>query len=147
METTSSQYYSLQEVLIAAFEQASKGKGKVRHSDQNKFEDQPILWIERMFCSFQLGQAVKKIHESQALDVNEAINELLGAINYLAAHIIYLRGENNETGANENKRPVTYDGTANRENDSHCRTANQETTGGLYEERIRRSQEKCTPEW
>ena len=83
-------YGRLEEVLTKAAEQASAGKGAERHADGQRFEDQPIMWIEREFRSFQLGQAVKKIHESQRLAPEAAARELLGAINYLAAKIIAL---------------------------------------------------------
>ena len=83
-------YGRLEEVLTKAAEQASAGKGAERHADGQRFEDQPIMWIEREFKSFQLGQAVKKIHESQRLAPDAAARELLGAINYLAAKIIAL---------------------------------------------------------
>ena len=83
-------YGRLEEVLTKAAEQASAGKGAERHADGQSFEEQPIMWIEREFKSFQLGQAVKKIHESQRLAPDAAARELLGAINYLAAKIIAL---------------------------------------------------------
>lgn len=83
-------YKSLQDVFDNAFTQASKGKGKERHADGKPFEDQPIMWIEEHFPSFQLGQAVKKLHESQKLPLDRAVAELHGAINFIAAHIIFL---------------------------------------------------------
>lgn len=83
-------YGRLEEVLTKAAEQASAGKGAERHADGQRFEDQPIMWIEREFKSFQLGQAVKKIHESQRLAPDAAARELLGAINYLAAKVVAL---------------------------------------------------------
>ena len=83
-------YGRLEEVLAKAAEQASAGKGAERHADGQSFEEQPIMWIEREFKSFQLGQAVKKIHESQRLAPEAAARELLGAINYLAAKVIAL---------------------------------------------------------
>ena len=86
-------YGRLEEVLTKAAEQASAGKGAERHADGQRFEDQPIMWIEREFKSFQLGQAVKKIHESQRLEPGAAVRELLGAINYLAAKVILTEGE------------------------------------------------------
>ena len=87
-------YNKLQAVLEQAFKHASQGKGKERHDVLGEnFEDQPIMWIEKHFKSFQLGQAVKKAHESQTLPKERAIAELLGAINYLAAKVIDL--ENN----------------------------------------------------
>jgi hypothetical protein len=84
-------YGRLDDVLAAAKDQAAGGKGKERHADDQPFEAQPIQWIEEHFKSFQLGQAVKKMHESQRLPKDAAINELLGAINYLAARVIFLQ--------------------------------------------------------
>jgi hypothetical protein len=83
-------YDSLKNILDLALKQASEGKGKERHANDKGFTEQPIFWIEEHFKSFQLGQAVKKIHESQSLPVERAGLELLGAINYLAAHYIHL---------------------------------------------------------
>ena len=45
---------------------------------------------EKHFKSFQLGQAVKKLRIANTLQKRGAIAELLGAINYLAAKVIYL---------------------------------------------------------
>lgn len=84
-------YSELANVLTAALMQASNGKGKERHADNQEFEKQPIMWIEEHFKSFQLGQAVKKIHESQRLPTEMAVAELLGAINFLAARVIFLQ--------------------------------------------------------
>lgn len=83
-------YADLASVLEDAYEQAAEGKGKDRHATGEDFRDQPIFWIEENFPSFQLGQAVKKIYESQRLDTSAACAELRGAIVYLAAHIIFL---------------------------------------------------------
>lgn len=85
------QYYLIGQVLQEALLQCAHGKGKERHADDDPFDEQPIMWIEEHFKSFQLGQAVKKIHESQRLDKEAAIAELLGAINYIAAQVIYLK--------------------------------------------------------
>lgn len=84
-------YASLDLVLKAALNQAADGKGKERHAEGEPFQEQPIIWIEKYFKSYQLGQAVKKIHESQRLPYEQAVGELLGAINYLAARIIFLK--------------------------------------------------------
>ena len=85
-------YKSLQDVFDNAFTQASKGKGKERHAVDNKpFENQPIFWIEEHFKSFQLGQAVKKMHESQILPLDHAIAELHGAMVFIAARVISLQ--------------------------------------------------------
>ena len=88
------EYHKLIDVLFRSLKQASQGKGKERHDVfGDNFEDQPIMWIEKHFKSFQLGQAVKKIHESQTLSKERAIAELLGAINYLAAKVIDLENK------------------------------------------------------
>lgn len=84
-------YKLLKETLDGALEQASKGKGLERHADNQSYEEQPIMWIEKYFQSYQLGQAVKKMHESQRLSKEAAIEELKGAINYIAAKIIFLQ--------------------------------------------------------
>lgn len=95
MENT--KYESLEKVLDLALHQAAEGKGKARHAEGQAYDEQPIMWIERHFNSYQLGQAAKKMHESQRLPKEMAINELLGAINYIAAKVIYLQKFNNET--------------------------------------------------
>lgn len=86
-------YRELWFTLSDAYLQASEGKGKERHADGQPFREQPMFWIEENFYSFQLGQAVKKIHESQRLDVEGAVAELEGAIVFLAAHILHLKKE------------------------------------------------------
>jgi len=84
-------YASLREVLDRAYQQASEGKGKERHGGELPFEDQPMQILSEMLGSDKglLFQAMKKIVESQRLDKEAAIEELLGAINYLAGAIIY----------------------------------------------------------
>ena len=84
-------YVELKEVFDLAYGEAAYGKGKDRHADNDRYEEQPIMWIERYFPSFQLGQAVKKMHESQRLPVNDAIKELHGAMVYIAARVVYLK--------------------------------------------------------
>jgi hypothetical protein len=88
---TTDPYYSLETALLDAFRQASKGKGKERHANDKPFEDQPIFWIDEHFKSFQLGQAVKKMHESQGMEPAQAIHELRGSIVYISARIITLQ--------------------------------------------------------
>lgn len=87
-------YASLRNVFRMAEEQASMGKGKNRHAvDGELFQDQQICEISRRIgIGFSLGQAVKKIYESDRLDKDASISELLGAINYIAAAII-VKGE------------------------------------------------------
>ena len=81
-------YQSLRDVLDEAFKQASEGKGRIRHGGDKPFEQQMTVEIARQFNGFPEGQALKKIFESKRLDKDAAINELLGAIVYLAMAII-----------------------------------------------------------
>lgn len=92
-------YSSLKRVLDMAYDQASSGKGKERHANNDTFESQPICQIPRYQGSidFVTGQAIKKCLEVTKLPTVDAkIRELLGAINYIAAGIIVLQeGSNN----------------------------------------------------
>lgn len=89
-----SAYDKLYYVLDRAFDQAAEGKGKERHAydDKEPFEKQPICEICTRLGSIDgaLFQAVKKIYECKRLPSERAVNELLGAINYIAAAIILL---------------------------------------------------------
>lgn len=85
------EYSDLFEVLRDALEEAQEGKGAVRHGNGLSFMEQPALTITRAVgLGFPLGQAMKKIQESQRMDPDAAKRELLGAINYLAAAILSL---------------------------------------------------------
>ena len=86
-------YQALHDILDAAVQQASSGKGKERHASGNAFTDQPIVTIGEQLGSnhFEIGQAIKKARESTRLPPDRAEAELLGAINYLAAAVIVLR--------------------------------------------------------
>lgn len=85
------EYSDLFEVLRDALEEAQEGKGAVRHGNGLSFTDQPALTITRSVgLGFPLGQAMKKIQESQRMDPDAAKRELLGAINYLAAAVLFL---------------------------------------------------------
>ena len=89
-------YDSLYKVLLAAYNQASNGKGKERHqlNDEEPFENQKICEIaRRLSIDYNLGQAVKKIYESKRLTDGRDIAELYGAINYIAAAIIVKQEE------------------------------------------------------
>ena len=91
-------YDSLRAVLLAAFDQASNGKGRERHSDGEPFEQQICCQITRRHgLAFATGQAAKKLDEVHRLlrdkGPNAAIAECLGAINYAAAAVIVLREE------------------------------------------------------
>ena len=91
-------YSSLWSVLMAAFDQASQGKGRERHAEDKPFDKQDICQEARdLGLAFPLGQARKKLKESlKLLDIKgpeAAIAECLGAINYAAAAVIVLQEE------------------------------------------------------
>ena len=84
-------YYPLFCVLNDALNEAQVGKGKERHGNGLSFTEQPALTITRAVgLGFPLGQAMKKIQECQRMDTDAAKRELLGAINYLAAAVLFL---------------------------------------------------------
>jgi hypothetical protein len=94
-----SSYSSLKRVLDMAYDQASSGKGKERHANNDTFESQPICQIPRYQGSidFVTGQAIKKCLEVTKLPTVDAkVRELLGAINYIAAGIIVLQEGSND---------------------------------------------------
>ena len=98
--TLNPKYDSLYKVLLAAYNQASCGKGKERHqlNDEEPFENQKICEIaRRLSIDYNLGQAVKKIYESKRLTDDRDIAELYGAINYIAAAIIVKQEEKNDS--------------------------------------------------
>ena len=86
-------YESLRLVLDEAYRQASQGKGKERHAEKDEpFERQIICEVRRRVGGgYTMGQATKKIYESQRLPGERGVAELLGAINYIAAEIIVRR--------------------------------------------------------
>jgi hypothetical protein len=84
-------YSGLMGVFRMAVEQAAKGKGHVRHATEEPFERQPSMEIARQVgIGYPLGQAVKKIYESQRLPDKAAGHELLGAIVYTAMGCLLL---------------------------------------------------------
>lgn len=90
-------YEPLANVLVRALEQSQNGKGKERHANDNSFLDQPICTLQDLYGKgFALGQAAKKMHESQRLPHEMAVKELLGAIVYIAATIIKMEDTTNE---------------------------------------------------
>lgn len=89
-------YTTLRTILDAAFAHAATGKGKERHARDLPFDKQPMLETTRLVGpGFPLGQAIKKAGESAGmiergqLDAAEA--ECLGAINYLAGCVVWMR--------------------------------------------------------
>ena len=87
-------YERLADVLQAAYDQASAGKGAERHAAPGQpFHEQPICAINRLHGSIDgaLFQAAKKAHEARNLPTKRAaVAEILGAINYLAACAILI---------------------------------------------------------
>jgi len=85
-------YEQLGQVLAEAFHQAARGKGHERHANGESFQDQVMADMAHRFgVGALLGQAFKKSEESQRLDVDRAVAELLGSINYLAGAVIAIR--------------------------------------------------------
>jgi hypothetical protein len=83
-------YEKLAVVLQKAYNQAAVGKGKERHAQDNEpFHDQVMAdGAKRFGVGALLFQAYKKSEESQRLNTERGINELLGAIVYLAGAVI-----------------------------------------------------------
>lgn len=96
-------YASLARTLRGAYDQASTGKGRERHADDEPFQHQKICVINRWLAGSPVAgalfQAVKKTVESARLSDSAAIHELRGAINYLAAAIILLEERSPEEEA------------------------------------------------
>lgn len=88
-------YECLREVLQRAYDQAARGKGAERHAQDQPFDQQPMQKLIELYgVGFALGQAGKKMQESQRLKRDPAIRELLGAINYIAGAVIHLEKNN-----------------------------------------------------
>lgn len=87
-----SNYKSLYDVFIQAYKQASEGKGKERHANNEPYEQQKICMLNMQIGSNHglIYQACKKSIESTRMTPDRAKAEILGAINYLAAAIIVL---------------------------------------------------------
>lgn len=83
-------YEALANVLQRAYEQAAVGKGAERHAGPGEaFEHQLMQDGARRFgVGALLFQAFKKSEESQRLPLDRGVNELLGAIVYLAGAVI-----------------------------------------------------------
>ena len=85
-------YETLADVLQRAYNQAAVGKGVERHSAAGEPFHEQVMQIgaAKFGVGSLLFQAFKKSEESQRLPHDRAINELLGAINYLAGAVIAL---------------------------------------------------------
>lgn len=95
-------YELLDDVLARAFNQAAQGKGAERHADGKPFHEQPMQRLCDLYgVGFALGQAGKKMHEAQRMEVQPAVRELLGAIVYIAGAVIHLEQQARQP-ANDN---------------------------------------------
>ena len=87
-------YEKLQDVLERAYLQAASGKGRERHAKGEPFHEQVMqIGAQKFGVGSLLFQAFKKSEESQRLPLDRGINELLGAINYLAGAVIALEAQ------------------------------------------------------
>lgn len=88
-------YKTLSEVLGAAIEQATKGKGQRHGGDKTPFLEQPWVRLYKTHgLGFLLGQADKKYHEALGKENEEdAVREFLGAIVYLGRALLVLEGK------------------------------------------------------
>lgn len=98
---TSADYAPLRAVLDAAHDHAARGKGNDRHANGRAFVEQPMMKITRdVGPGFPLGQAMKKAQEAGGMidrgELRAAEAECLGAINYLAGAIIWMREQTGE---------------------------------------------------
>lgn len=87
-------YENLLEILLLAYDQAALGKGKERHAGSLPFDEQPMQSISDLLGTERgmAFQAIKKLREALDLpDTERQIAELLGAINYTAGIVLYLR--------------------------------------------------------
>lgn len=85
-------YEKLAAVLDMALQQAQSGKGTERHTDGDQPFDKQLTCnlIRSEGHGYPRGQAIKKIDEAKRLDIDAAIRELLGSINYIGSDIIIL---------------------------------------------------------
>ena len=97
-------YEELADILREAYKQAAVGKGAERHAGKGEaFTDQVMQdGAKRFGVGALLFQAYKKSEESQRLDLDPAVRELLGGIVYLAGAVIARRKAEKPTVA-ENK--------------------------------------------
>lgn len=90
-------YMALAVVLQAALDQAAKGKGRERHSDDKAFTEQPIMEIARMLgdTGGHSYQIMKKAQEANRMvhrrQFEAAKAEFYGVINYAAAAVLLIR--------------------------------------------------------
>ena len=95
-------YDRLAQVLAAAADQASLGKGKERHANDLPFDKQPMQIIAASHgIGFITGQASKKLEKAVGMlargESDAAIKELLGAIVYGAGAVIFVEAKEGVT--------------------------------------------------
>lgn len=131
------EYVSLGLVMQSAIEQASKGKGKERHASEGEdYEDQIICEVaRRVGLGYPLGQAVKKIYESQRIGGERGVAELLGALNYVAAAVIVMR-EGLEPAFKADDEPEFKPGDRVQFRDEIPSTSEPHWFEGIYVERL-----------
>lgn len=86
-------YEQLRDVLLGAYNQAARGKGKERHGNDLPFHEQPIMQIAKMSgIGGHVYQIMKKAQEAGNMvgrgDLDAAMHEFRGVINYAAAAIL-----------------------------------------------------------
>lgn len=85
-------YHFLAEVLVDAYTQAAAGKGAERHAGgDTPFSEQPMQTICRSLGSTQgmTYQMMKKAAESERMEPEAKVRELLGVINYAAGAVVF----------------------------------------------------------
>jgi hypothetical protein len=107
-------------VLELAYDQCANGKGKERHNPEGTipFEDQPIMETTRAHgLGHSTGQAEKKLREAHNLiglrGYDAAINEILGAIVYSAAAVLYLQEERDKNKSTKTLSGLLKEGPTN----------------------------------
>lgn len=87
-------YHELRRILEDAIRVGAAGKGEARHGVvSEQWDKQPIISIQELLqnSGFALGQTIKKCQEASHFDdPQQAINELYGAIVYVAGAIKFL---------------------------------------------------------
>lgn len=99
-DTAAGRYLLLRTILDAAYDQAAHSKRRDSYNpDNDNFECQAICEMDRRLPGGARYQAVKKIYESRVLELQdknyEAVAELLGAVNYIAASAITIMQSKN----------------------------------------------------
>lgn len=113
-------FRKLRDVLELAYDQCANGKGKERHNPEGTtpFEEQPIMETTRAHgLGHPTGQAEKKLREAHNLielrGYAAAINEILGAIVYSCAAVVYLQEERDKNKSTKTLSELLREGLIN----------------------------------